>query len=102
VKLAPRNRMRPVHPGEILREDVLKALGMSATALAKSLGVPTNRITAIINRQRGITADTALRLSQYLGTTPQFWLNLQTSYDLKKAEADFGREIERKVKPRAA
>ena len=102
MKTVLRNRMRPIHPGEILREDVLKELGLSANALAKSLGVPTNRITAIVNLQRGITADTALRLSHYLGTTPEFWLNLQTSYDLKKAEADVGRDIAKTVKPRAA
>ena len=67
------NGMRPVHPGEILSEE-LQELGMSANALAVELGVPTNRITAILKGQRGITADTALRLSRYFGTSPQFWL----------------------------
>jgi antitoxin HigA-1 len=98
----PRNRMRPVHPGEILREDVLKELHLSANALAKALGVPANRVTGIINEARGVSADTALRLSRYLGTTPQFWLNLQTSYDLRKAERDSGQDIAKRVKPRAA
>ena len=98
----PSNRMRPVHPGEILREDVLKALRLSANALAKAIGVPANRITAIVNEERGVTADTALRLAHYLGTTPQFWLNLQTSHDLRKAEREVGREIAKTVKPRAA
>ncbi len=70
------NGMRPVHPGEILGEE-LAELGMSANAMAIALGVPTNRITAILKGRRGITADTALRLSRYLGTTPQLWLNLQ-------------------------
>ena len=94
--------MRPVHPGEILREDVLAELGMSANALAKALGVPPNRVTAILNAERGVTADTALRLSRYLGTTPEFWLGLQSSYDLRTAERDTGEAIARTVKPRAA
>ena len=94
--------MRPIHPGEILREDVLAEYGLSANALAKALGVPANRITAILNEERGITADTALRLSRYLGTTPEFWLNLQTSHDLRKAEREAGKAIARTVKPRAA
>ena len=97
-----RNRMRPIHPGEILREDVLVEFGMSANALAKALGVPPNRVTAILNEERGVTADTALRLSRYLGTTPEFWLSLQASYDLRAAERDTGKAIARKVKPRAA
>ena len=67
------NGMRPVHPGEILREE-LQTLGLSANALSKALHVPVNRITAILNRQRGVTADTALRLARYFGTTPQVWL----------------------------
>ena len=71
-----RNEMRPVHPGEILREE-LGALGLSASALAQALGVPVNRVTMILNGQRGVTADTALRLARYFGTTPQLWLNLQ-------------------------
>ena len=69
------NAMRPVHPGEVLSEE-LQELGLSANALARALAVPTNRITAILNGQRGITADTALRLSRYFGTTPQLWLSL--------------------------
>ena len=69
------NGMRPVHPGEILAEELQK-LGMSANAMARALSVPTNRITAILKGQRGVTADTALRLSRYIGTTPQFWINL--------------------------
>ena len=70
------NGMRPVHPGEILRDE-LESLEMSANALAGALEVPANRISAILKGQRGVTADTALRLSRYLGTTPQVWLNLQ-------------------------
>ena len=94
--------MRPVHPGEILREDVLDELGMSANALAKALDVPANRITAILSGERGITADTALRLARYLGSSPEFWLNLQQAYDLRTAEIEAGDAIARAVEPRAA
>lgn len=93
------NGMRPVHPGEILREE-LEELGMSANALAKALAVPANRISAILKGQRGITADTALRLSRYLGTTPQLWLNLQEAFDLRVAEAAMGNDIAARVQPR--
>ncbi len=93
------NGMRPVHPGEILGEE-LQELGLSANALATALGVPTNRITAILKGQRGITADTALRLSRYLGTTPQLWLNLQKTYELRTAEIESGKAIEERVRPR--
>ncbi len=96
-----KNLMPPVHPGEIL-QDELKELGLSANAFAKALGVPTNRITTILKGQRGISADTALRLSRYFGTSPKFWMNLQQSYDLKVAQAKNGPEIERVVQPRAA
>ena len=94
-----RNGMRPVHPGEILREE-LDVLELSAKAFAAALDVPGNRITAILNGQRGITADTALRLSRYLGTTPEFWLNLQKTFELRVAENDAGKRIARRVKPR--
>ena len=93
------NGMRPVHPGEILAEE-LEELGMSANAMAKALGVPTNRITAILKGQRSVTADTALRLSHYLGTTPQFWLNLQKTFELRTAEIESGQDIADRVHPR--
>ena len=93
------NGMRPVHPGEILGEE-LKELGLSANALAKALDVPTNRVTAILNGQRGITADTALRLSRYFGTTPQLWLNLQKAFELRVAELESWKHIEERVQPR--
>lgn len=93
------NRMRPVHPGEILAEE-LEELGMSANALAKALGVPANRITAILNERRGVTADTALRLSRYLGTTPEFWLNLQKTFELRTAQISSEKAIMELVKPR--
>lgn len=90
------NRMRPVHPGEILREE-LETLGLSANAFARALSVPANRITGIIKEQRSVTADTALRLAQFFGTTPDFWMGLQASYDVKMARLAVGREIERAV-----
>ena len=93
------NRLRPVHPGEILRSE-LDELGLSANALAKALAVPTNRITAILKGQRGVTADTALRLSRYFGTTPQFWLNLQKTFELRVAELRSGQDIAERVRPR--
>ncbi len=95
------NRMRPVHPGEILGEE-LGELDMSANALAKELGVPTNRITAILGGRRGITADTALRLSRYFGTSPQLWLNLQKTFELRVAEIESGDDIVERVQPREA
>ena len=91
--------MRPVHPGEILRDE-LEALSLSANALAKELDVPVNRITAILHGQRGVTANTALRLARYFGTTPQVWLNLQKTYELRRAEIESSREITERVKSR--
>jgi len=88
----------PIHPGEILADE-LEERGMSALALAKALHVPANRISQIISGKRGITADTALRLSQLLGTTPEFWINLQKSYELRLAEQERGEEIRRLIKP---
>ena len=95
------NKMRPIHPGEILREE-MEELGLSANALSKALNVPANRITAILNEQRSITGDTALRLAKYFDTTPEFWMNLQTAYDVKKAMLESGKDIERNVKTHAA
>lgn len=90
------NGMRPIHPGEILKDE-LAEIGMTANALAHELHVPANRITAIINGSRSITADTALRISRFFGTTPEFWLNLQTAYDLKIAKLSVGDKVEREV-----
>ena len=90
--------MRPVHSGELLRDE-LEELGMSASVLASELAVPTNRITSILNGQRGITADTALRLSRYFGTSPQLWLNLQKTFELRIAEMESGKDIEEQVQP---
>jgi antitoxin HigA-1 len=92
-----KNGMRPVHPGEILREDYLEELGMSANALAKALHVPAPRVNDIVRERRGVTADTALRLARYFGSTPQFWLNLQSTYELRQAEIAAGSRIKREV-----
>lgn len=82
----------PIHPGEVLADD-LEALDMSAAELSRRLKVPTNRVTEILNGQRAITADTALRLAHFFGTSAQFWLNLQNLYELRRAEEKVGRAI---------
>jgi len=93
-----RNKMRPIAPGEVLREQ-LDELGMSANALATALHVPANRITGILNGARVLTPDTALRLERFFeGTSAQFWLNLQSNFDLRKAELDSGKEL-RAIRP---
>jgi antitoxin HigA-1 len=85
TKEAAMARLR-THPGEVLREEYLVPLGLSARALAKELDVPANRLTEIMRGTRDVTADTAIRLGRYFGTDPRFWLNLQAAYDLSKAE----------------
>lgn len=89
----------PIHPGEILLEEFLKPLGISQNALARALRVPPDRINAIVQGKRSITADTALRLARAFGTTPQFWLNLQARYDLDMAQERLEDQIEREVIP---
>ena len=96
------NRMRPIHPGEVLREEFLEPLGLTAYALAQALRVPPPRVNEIVRERRGVSPDTALRLARHFGTTPQFWLNLQASFDLKIAMREAGAKIEREVEPRAA
>ncbi len=93
------NGMRPVHPGEILSEE-LDELGMTADALADALDISTDTILTVLKGEGRLTADMALRLSRYLGTTPQLWLNLQKTYELRSAEIKNGREIEERVLPR--
>lgn len=83
-----RSRIR-THPGEVLREEYLEPLGLSSRQLAEAISVPSNRISDIVRERRGLTADTAIRLGRYFRTDPRFWLNLQSSYDLSKAEAEF-------------
>ena len=87
--MAFKSGMNPVHPGIVLREE-LDDIGLSANALAKAIGVPANRVTAILNGERGITADTALRLGRYFDTTAQFWLNLQQAWQIRRAERRAG------------
>ena len=96
------NKMRPIHPGEVLREEFLEPLGLTAHAVAQALRVPAPRVNDIVRERRGVSPDTALRLARHFGTTPQFWLNLQASYDLKIAMREGGAKIEREVEPRAA
>ena len=90
-----------IHPGEILADE-LEELQMSAAELARTLHVPTNRITQILGGRRSVTADTALRLGRWLGTGPEFWLNLQKAYELRLAEQEVGSEIQRTIAPRRA
>jgi len=90
------------HPGEILAEEFLRPLAMSAHALAMALHVPATRIGAILKGERSVTADTALRLARFFGTSAEFWINLQSMHDLTKARKESGGLIEKDVRPRAA
>ena len=92
------NNMRPIHPGEIIKEEYLETLNMSANALAVALRVPAPRINDVIRQKRGVSIDTALRLARYFNTTPQFWMNLQISYDLKMAKQNMTK-IENEIIP---
>lgn len=93
--------MRPIHPGEILRDE-LAELGLSARAFAKALDIPVNRVTQIMREERGISADTALRLARWFGMSPEFWMGLQSDYELRRAQRDAGRAIAAAIRPRAA
>lgn len=94
----PRRSMPPVHPGEILQEEFLEPLGISQYRLAKETSVPPRRINEIVHHTRGISADTALRLARYFGTSERFWLNLQAHYDLEVEKGRLGKRLEREVK----
>ena len=94
--------MRPVHPGEVLREDFLRPAGLTANALAKALHVPAPRINDIVRERRGVTADTAMRLARYFGGDAQSWLNLQTVYELRIAEKANAHKIQREITPLAS
>lgn len=96
------SRVPPVHPGEILREDLMKPLGLTVTGLARELKVRVNRMSEIVNGRRALNADTALRLSRYFGNTPEFWTSLQTAYDLRVTIHSSASRIEREVRPRKA
>jgi addiction module HigA family antidote len=97
-----KKKLPAVHPGEILLQEFMRPLGLSANKLAGALGVPSNRIVAIVNAKRAITADTALRLARYFNSTPDFWMNLQARYDLQEAEDELAAGIARTVRPRTA
>lgn len=94
-----KHRMPPLHPGEMLREEFMAPLGLSANALALALRVPATRIGEIVKERRGITADTALRLGRYFGMTPEFWMTLQAQYDLESARDAAEAEIRREIRP---
>lgn len=94
-----KNGMRPVHPGEILREEFLVPLEMSANALARALNVPTPRVNDVVRERRGVSADTAMRLARYFGGDARSWLNLQSAYDLRVAEIANGKRIEKEILP---
>ncbi|EOA05220.1 XRE family transcriptional regulator [Herbaspirillum frisingense GSF30] len=96
-----KNGMRPVHPGEVLLEDYIKPLGVSVRAVAMALHVPYSRLSEILKGQRGVSADTALRLERYFGSEAQGWLNLQSAYDLRMAEISAGKAIARSITPLA-
>ena len=97
-----KNGMRPTHPGEVLREDYLVPGNLSANALAKALNVPAPRINDIVRERRGVSADTAMRLARYFGGDARSWLNLQAAYDLRVAEIENAKRIEREIVPLAA
>jgi addiction module HigA family antidote len=94
--------LAPVSPGQVLRVEFLEPLQLSGGAVARAIGVPRNRVTAILNGNRAMTADTALRLGIYFGTSAEFWLSLQASYDLNRARREIGERLRREITPRAA
>jgi addiction module HigA family antidote len=94
--------MKPPHPGETIKEEYLVPLGMSVNSLAKALGIGAARLNEIVRGRRGVSADTALRLARYFGTTPELWLNLQAFYELRMAQRKSRGAIERQVRPREA
>ena len=100
--MKPQNKMRPIHPGEVLREDFLAPLQMTPHALAIALRVPASRINDIVLERRGVTLDTALRLARYFGGDAESWLNLQNAYDLKNAQKELAPKISKEVMPLAA
>ena len=96
-----KRKLDPIHPGEILREDFMKPLGISINRLAREILVPPGRISQIVNGRRAISADSALRLARFFGVTPQVWLNLQNEFDLRVAKAEKGSEVETRIRPLA-
>ena len=100
--VASGQRLAPVHPGEILRDEFLTPMALSVYRLARALKISRPRLNDLVLGRRAVTIDTALRLGRYFGTTPEFWINLQTRYDLDVAEHTLRREIEREIEPHAA
>ena len=100
VKIEQEERLPPVHPGEVLLEDFMKPLGLSQYRLAQELHVPALRISQIVHGKRAVTADTALRLARYFGTSANVWMRLQARYDLEVAEAELAERVKREVKVR--
>ncbi len=99
--MASTQKLQPIHPGEILREDFMRPLGISMNRLAMDLHVPVTRIAEIVHERRGITPDTALRLGRYFNTSARFWLNAQAAYDLEVAEEELQPAVEQEVRPMA-
>ena len=99
--MAQRRKLPPIHPGELLRDE-LDEIGVSLNELGRALRVPMNRVSAIVNGKRAITVDTAMRLTRYFGTSPQYWLNLHVAYDLEAAGQELQPRIEKEVLPRTA
>ena len=101
--MKPKHRpLNPIHPGEILSEEFMKPMAISINRLARNIAVPPNRVSGILNGARAITADTALRLGKYFGTTPEFWVNLQAGHDLRMAGQHVWPKVESRVLVRAA
>ena len=100
IKVTEEERLPPVHPGEVLLEDFMKPLGLSQYRLAQDLGVPALRISQIVHGKRAVTADTALRLARYFGTSANVWMRLQARYDLEVAEVKLAERVKREVKVR--
>ena len=100
IKMEQEQRLPPVHPGEVLLEDFMKPLGLSQYRLAQDLGVPALRISQIVHGKRAVTADTALRLARYFGTSANVWMRLQARYDLEVAEVELAERVQREVKVR--
>jgi addiction module HigA family antidote len=97
-----RKQLDPIPPGEILREEFMRPLGITVTALARDIGVPANRISQIVNGKRALSADTALRLGKYFGMSPEIWLDLQSEYELRLARRTTWRHVEPRVRTRVA
>ena len=99
---AKQKLLEPIHPGEILLEEFMKPMGISINKLARDIAVPPGRVSAIVNNKRAITADTALRLSRYFGTSPEVWMGLQADFELRIAQRTIGAEVEKRVHRHAA